>query len=186
MKVLARLELGWIERYGVRICWATPVLRMFLTFDPPLMDVGTIDCIKSRKALVKYGSISHLTETEAVFSDGTKQHFDAIVFATGYEFLAGHRTLLEENVGEQLGFGAKAIRSRKILPGKETSVPGLWFIWGRLQMIRDAAPPMARDLAAKLGHKIPFWTPFRTYVAYQTVASLATLGLAYFYFTRQQ
>jgi indole-3-pyruvate monooxygenase len=184
MKVLARVKMGWIERYGVRICWATPVLRMLLTFDPPLMDVGTIDCIKSGKAVVKYGSIASLSDDHACFSDGTKQQFDAIVFATGYEFLSGHKALLDADAMEQLGFGANAIRSRKILPGKE-SIPGLWFIWGRLQMIRDAAQPMSASIAARLGHKVPFWTPVRRYIAYQTVSSLAMVGLVYYYFANK-
>jgi hypothetical protein len=37
-----------------------------------------------------------------------------------------------------------------MLPGTETGLEGLWVLYGRLQMIRDAAPGLAEKLAARL------------------------------------
>ena len=49
----------------------------------PLIDVGTIDAIRRREIVVK-PAVERLTETGAIFVDGTSEHFDAVVLATGY------------------------------------------------------------------------------------------------------
>ena len=161
------------SHYNVALDWRPPLIRLILTFDPPLIDVGTMRCIRQRKTKVQRGTIKQFVGTHGVeFSDGTVEEYDAIVYATGYSPISGHAHFLEEKVCDTIGTGFDSVRKRKIITGRESSYPHLWFIWGRLQMIRDAAPGMALSIQKRLGHPTPAITKLRLIILYHFFTTL--------------
>ena len=156
-------ELGFLQH------WAGPLLNFVMNDAPPVMDVGTVESAKAGKLKVINDGIKGLYETGVVYDDGSKEEYDAIVFATGYNMFSGHQHFFSKELAEKVGLGVHVIKDKWLLPGSEDpDVSNLWFIYGRLQFIRDAAPGMARKILAKTPGKpdlnpTPFsntWTCF--------------------------
>lgn len=180
LKISSNIKFGGLKKKGLTLEWKPPITKMLLTFAPPLMDVGTSECILTGKANAKQGRIAKFTEKGVVFDDGTSEEFDCVLFATGFHPISGHRAFLDESVCERIGSGFQAVRQKKIITGRETKFPHLWFIWGRLQMIRDVAPPMAASIAARLGHPVSSLTRFKKLAIYHAVVT--TLFLVYYFY----
>jgi cation diffusion facilitator CzcD-associated flavoprotein CzcO len=77
------LAFGNLTRLGFPRPALGPISTIRLHRRIPLIDVGTIAAIKQGKIAVKPG-VSSLTETGAVFADGSAASFDAVVLATGF------------------------------------------------------------------------------------------------------
>lgn len=114
-RLTARLALGDLTRYGMP----------HGTFDPyttkrvPLIDVGFVDALKNGRIQIR-AAVERITPSGAVFADGRKDSFDAIVAATG--FSTGLQSLIDvpgvlDEAGEPHG------RS-----GDPTARPGLYFV----------------------------------------------------------
>ena len=111
----ARLALGDLTRYGMPKGDFAP----YTTKRVPLIDVGFIDALKRGSVKVR-PALERLTQTGAVFADGTSEPFDAIIAATG--FTTGLESLIDvpsvlNDLGEPRGTS-----------GEPTVHPGLYFI----------------------------------------------------------
>jgi putative flavoprotein involved in K+ transport len=111
----ARLVLGDLTRHGMPVGEFAP----YTTKRVPLIDVGFVDALKRRRVKVK-PAVERLTETGAVFVDGTSEPFDAIIAATG--FTTGLESIIEvpdvlDDLGEPRGTS-----------GEPTAHPGLYFV----------------------------------------------------------
>jgi len=87
-RVSARFVLGDLTRYGMPQADFAPYSRRRV----PLIDVGFVEALKRGRVVVK-AAVERLTESGAVFADGTSDRFDAIVAATG--FTTGLDSLLD-------------------------------------------------------------------------------------------
>lgn len=111
----ARLVLGDLTRYGMPAAEFAP----YTTRRIPLIDVGFVDALKQGRVNVR-PALERLTQTGAVFADGTSEPFDAIVAATGFttglEPVIDSPDVLDEN-GEP-----------RASAGEPTAQPGLYFV----------------------------------------------------------
>lgn len=118
------------------------------------MDIGTVQCAKEGKLQVTRKQIAGLYENGVVYQDGTKEEFDGIVWAIGYKMFDAHKRLFDEKLFKKIGSGPDALQAKQILPGSEhPDVPNLFFLFGRLQMIRDGAPGLGKRVLAKTPNK---------------------------------
>lgn len=171
-KILTRIEFGWIERYNLKLSWWGPILGYIITLTPPLMDVGTIQCIQKGEINVIPHSIRQFTSDGVIFENGTQEKFDGIVMATGFEVLTSHGSFLDPALYQLVGYGKEAEKG-KIWPGSESKVKGLWFLYGRLQNIRDLAPSMAKKIKKRLGYPVKsswIWNVIYLQIFYLIVA----------------
>ena len=111
----ARFVLGDLTRYGMPKGDFAP----YTTRRIPLIDVGFVDALKRGRVKVR-PALERLTQTGAVFADGTSEPFDAIIAATG--FATDLSSLIDEpdvldDLAEPLG-----------LSGEPTMHPGLYFV----------------------------------------------------------
>jgi putative flavoprotein involved in K+ transport len=136
----AQLTLGDLSRYGMPRARFDP----YTTKRIPLIDVGFVNALKQGRVNVRPALVG-LTETAAIFEDGTSEPFDAIVAATG--FTTGLETLIEvpgilDERGEPRGTS-----------GEPTAQPGLYFIGfthslrGHLFEANRASRRLARKVA---------------------------------------
>jgi hypothetical protein len=118
----------------------------------PLIDVGFVDAIKHGRVTIR-PAVERLTESGAMFADGTTGAFEAIVAATG--FATGLRSLVDvpgvlDEQDEPLG-----------TPGGPTSEPGLYFIGflhslrGHLFEANRTSRRLAREVEGYLGSISP-------------------------------
>jgi putative flavoprotein involved in K+ transport len=139
----ARFVLGDLTRYGMPKGDFAPYSRRRV----PLIDVGFVDALKRGRVAVR-PAVERLTETGAVFADGTDGQFDAIIAATGFttglESLIDARGAIDE-AGEPLGAS-----------GEPTAHPGLYFVGfthslrGHLFEANRASRRLARHVARYL------------------------------------
>lgn len=78
-----RLAFGNLRPYGLVPSGVPPARQLRETGKTPVIDIGTIEKIKTGKIRVKPG-IERFTETGARFEDGTEAPFDTVILATGY------------------------------------------------------------------------------------------------------
>uniref|UniRef100_J3L2B4 Flavin-containing monooxygenase n=1 Tax=Oryza brachyantha TaxID=4533 RepID=J3L2B4_ORYBR len=79
----AHLILGNTGQLGLRRPKTGPIELKNLTGRTPVLDVGTLDHIKSGKIKV-VGAVKEMTGQGVRFADGKEEQFDAIILATGY------------------------------------------------------------------------------------------------------
>jgi putative flavoprotein involved in K+ transport len=139
----ARLSFGDLTRYGMPKGDFAP----YTTKRVPLIDVGFVAALKQKRVTVK-PALERLTQTGAVFADGTSEPFDAVIAATG--FATGLESLIEvpgvlDDVGEPRGTS-----------GEPTAHAGLYFIGfthslrGHLFEANRASRRLARNVARYL------------------------------------
>jgi cation diffusion facilitator CzcD-associated flavoprotein CzcO len=111
----ARLTIGDLARYGMPKGEFAP----YTTRRVPLIDVGFVDALKRGRVAIR-PAVEQLTETGAIFVDGSSEPFDAIVAATG--FSTGLESLIDapgvlDDAGEPIATS-----------GDTTAQPGLFFV----------------------------------------------------------
>ncbi|TVU35793.1 hypothetical protein EJB05_17697, partial [Eragrostis curvula] len=79
----AHLALGDTGQLGLRRPKTGPIELKNLTGRTPVLDVGTLDYIKTGKIKV-VGAVKEVTRRGVRFADGKEEQFDAIILATGY------------------------------------------------------------------------------------------------------
>ena len=82
-RMVSRLAFGDVARLGFGRSALGPLSAIKLRRRIPLIDVGTIAAVKRGDIAVKPG-VERLTETGAVFADGSEAAFEAVVLATGF------------------------------------------------------------------------------------------------------
>jgi putative flavoprotein involved in K+ transport len=145
----ARLTLGRLARYGVPDGAFAP----YSTRRIPLIDTGFVAALKAGR-LTARPALERLTADGAVFADGSREAFDAIIAATG--FTTGLESLLDvpgvlDNRGEPRGTS-----------GEPTTEAGLYFIGfthslrGHLFEANRASRRLARHIERDLsGRRAP-------------------------------
>uniref|UniRef100_A0A0E0C685 Flavin-containing monooxygenase n=1 Tax=Oryza meridionalis TaxID=40149 RepID=A0A0E0C685_9ORYZ len=79
----AHLILGNTGQFGLRRPKTGPIELKNLTGRTPVLDVGTLDHIKSGKIKV-VGAVKEMTRQGVRFTDGKEEQFDTVILATGY------------------------------------------------------------------------------------------------------
>ena len=140
--------IGDLSRIGVPAAPWGPMEQIATKHKIPMLDIGTIDAIRSRRIVTEPG-IERFTEEGVAFTSGTSEPFDAVIFATGY--VPGVASILESTEGllNEEGFPH--------ISGGATSEPGLYFVGfnepptGRLRQIGIEAQRVANLIAANVG-----------------------------------
>jgi len=146
-KFFQRWALGDVTAKGLLVSDAPPIKGWRDMFSAACMDIGTVRLIREGKVSVVNREIDHFTQRGVVLQgDPTELPFDAVVMATGYHMVGAHTDWLDPAVCERLGTGWEFIHDERVgrgamahIAGGPGPVPGLHFMWGNLQMIRDSA-----------------------------------------------
>ena len=144
-RLASRLAFGNLVPLGFPRSAMGPISAIKLRQRVPLIDVGTIAAIKRGEIAVKPGVV-RLTETRAVFADGSESELDAIVLATGFrpaleQFLAVPDVLDEGGSPRDWRAGG--------------ACPNLFFVGyeivptGHLRQIAIRAQAVADEIAAR-------------------------------------
>lgn len=80
---LLRILIGNLRRHGVEPLPYGPLTQIARTGRIPLIDVGTVRLIQEGRIAVRPG-VERFVEDGVVFTDGKREAFDAVVFATGF------------------------------------------------------------------------------------------------------
>jgi len=144
----ARITLGDLTRYGMPKGDFAP----YTTRRVPLIDVGFVDALKQGRVTIRPALVG-LTQSGAVFADGTSEPFDAIIAATG--FSTGLESIIDvPGVLDAAG-------EPRATSGESTAHPGLYFI-GFTHSLRGhlfEANLASRRLARNVAH---YLTPQRS------------------------
>ena len=116
---ILKLYNGDLTPYGIRLPEIGPNRQIKEFGRVPLLDIGTVDLIKKGRITV-YPGIERLTEKGVVFVDGREKPFDALVYATGYKARLDRFLEDADKLTDSRGY--------PVAHGRETSMPGLFFI----------------------------------------------------------
>jgi indole-3-pyruvate monooxygenase len=114
---VSRWRFGDLRRHGLRRPAQGPMTQIREQGRVPFIDVGTVALIKSGALPVRPG-IDRFTTDGVVFTDGTREVFDAVVLATGY------RPRLDAWLH---GADAALRAGRPVRSGSDSGVAGLYF-----------------------------------------------------------
>ncbi len=100
-KLTARLTVGDLSAYGIETPNMAPAAQLRITGKTPVIDVGTVDLIKSGKIKV-FPEIQQFHAQGVTFGNDQSEDFDAVVLATGYkaaieEFLVDTQGIFDHN-----------------------------------------------------------------------------------------
>jgi len=75
------VEYGDLSSLGFPLSWKGPTLKLLLDKEPPMMDIGTVECAR-RGLLTVIGNtgIKQVYENAVEFENSIKEPFDAIVW----------------------------------------------------------------------------------------------------------
>ncbi|HET7613058.1 MAG TPA: NAD(P)/FAD-dependent oxidoreductase [Gemmatimonadaceae bacterium] len=145
-RITARIVLGDLTAYGI----PRPQWGPFSSRRVPVIDVGFVAAVK--RGMIKIRpALERLTESNAVFADGSAEPFDAIIAATG--FSAGLENLIDDD--HVLNQAGEPIAES----GSPSSVPGLYFIGfnhslrGQLFESNLASRRLARNVGSYLSQQ---------------------------------
>lgn len=82
--LLRDLTVGDLRRWGIRTPALAPMRQVRECGRAPLIDTGTVACIK-RGEIGVHAGITRFLPHGAVFEDGSEAALDAVIFATGYQ-----------------------------------------------------------------------------------------------------
>jgi indole-3-pyruvate monooxygenase len=151
-KPVLGVTVGDISKVGIPKAPWGPLEQIATTQKIPMLDVGTMDALRTGLIKVRPG-IDRFTEKGVIFTGGSSEPFDAVIFATGFE--PGVDRILEST--EELLDG----EGRPLVSGDTTAEPGLYFCGfvepptGRLHAIGIEAERIADLIAADVGSARP-------------------------------
>ncbi|KAJ6606257.1 FAD/NAD-P-binding domain-containing protein [Mycena vulgaris] len=115
------------------------------------LDVGCAELIRSGKVKVKQGvEIAQFNEDSVVFTDGSSQDADAVIFATSYEGICDTmRGVFGDSTMDQVG-PVWGVDAEGELRGcyRPTGHPGLWFAAGDFYQSRTFSKQLALEIKA--------------------------------------
>ncbi len=145
--VVRRFTVGDLPKYGIELPTISPARQLRETGQTPVIDLGTLDYIRSGELKV-YPGIEHFTTNSILFVDGDEQRFDAVVLATGFKAKLEDWLQLDEQHFDQRGLPKGPIGSGPYdglyYLGYNNYAPG-----GGLGIIRHDVHAVAEALAAK-------------------------------------
>ena len=140
---VVRLSVGDVEKIGLRKLPYGPNTQIARDHRIPLLDIGTVELIRSG-AIGVHPGIAEFTTDGVVFSGGSALEVDAVVLATGY------RPALEQFLPQwRVVCDAGGTPSDS---GRPTRLPGLYFCGQHVSpagMLREIGIE-ARRIAAQL------------------------------------
>ena len=145
-RLTARIVLGDLTAYKV----PPPQWGPFSARRVPVIDVGLVAALKRGTVRIR-PALERLTESEAVFADGSSEPFDAIIAATG--FSAGLENLIDGD--DVLNEAGEPVAES----GSPTTVPGLYFMGfthslrGHLFEANRASRRLARNVRSYLSQQ---------------------------------
>ncbi|PHN07180.1 flavin-containing monooxygenase [Flavilitoribacter nigricans] len=81
--MVRKVVIGDLSKYGVPMSKVHPAVQLKETGKTPLIDLGTVDYIKSGQIKI-IGDFTRFTTTGVQMPDGKALDFDAVILATGY------------------------------------------------------------------------------------------------------
>jgi len=151
-KPLLRIMVGDLSKVGIPKAPWGPLEQIAIQHRIPMLDVGTLDALRSGEIKAR-PAIDRFTEKGVMFTGGSSEPFDAVIFATGFE--PGVDRILERTEGLLDDQG------RPLISGGATFEPGLYFCGfvepptGRLRAIGIEAEQIADLIAADVGSAQP-------------------------------
>lgn len=146
--LVRRFTMGDLPRYGLPLADMAPAQQLRELGQTPVIDLGTADQIRQGRIKVLPG-ISHFLPEEIVFSNGERQTFDSVIFATGY------RAKLDELLGATEGL-CDAQGLPKSIIGSD-AYEGLYFVGfdnyspgGGLSIIRRDSVLVAQYISERM------------------------------------
>lgn len=151
-KPVLRITVGNLSRFGIPQAPWGPMDQIARQQKIPMLDVGTMEALRSGEIMAR-PAIDRFTDKGVMFTGGSSEPFDAVIFATG--FGPGVDGILERTEGVLDDQG------RPLVSGGTTSEPGLYFCGfvepptGRLRAIGAEAERIADLIAADVGSAQP-------------------------------
>jgi putative flavoprotein involved in K+ transport len=145
-RLASRLVLGDLTRYGLKRAAWMPYSAQRV----PVIDVGFVSVLKRGHVRIR-SALARLTPEGAVFDDGSREAFDAVIAASG--FGTGLENLIEAN--DVLTASHEPIAAS----GEPTARPGLFFLGyghslrGHLFEANRASRKLAENIAEYLAVK---------------------------------
>jgi len=118
-KKVAGMVIGDMSKFGLEISKDYPAKQLRETGKTPVIDIGTVQHIKSGKIKIK-GDVQSFSETEITFVDDSFESFDAVILATGYRADIGDFLESTDHLMNQHNYPKSAIG--------EGEYDGLYFI----------------------------------------------------------
>ncbi|KAJ0973127.1 hypothetical protein J5N97_021086 [Dioscorea zingiberensis] len=144
--MLARFKYGNLSKYGIVRPKNGPLALKASTGRSAVIDVGTVHKIKTGEIKVVKGLLS-IKGTEVLFSDGKSDHFDAIVFATGYKSTANNWLKDDGCMLNEEGF------PKKMFPNHWKGMNGVYCV-GLARRGLEGVSMDARNIANDIKNKI--------------------------------
>lgn len=146
--LVRRLTVGDLPKYGIQLPKISPAKQLRETGQTPVIDLGTLDYIRSGELKVLPG-IENYTAQGITFANGKEEAFDAVVMATGFRAQIGDWLQLDDAHFDHRGLPKQAIG--------QGSYDGLYFLGynnyapgGGLGIIRTDAPKVVTHLAGRV------------------------------------
>lgn len=106
--VVRKFTVGDLPKYGIELPAISPARQLRETGQTPVIDLGTLDFIRSGELKVLPG-IKTLTEKGVLFTNGKEEAFDAIVMATGFRAQLNEWLELDDQYFDQRGLPRQAV-----------------------------------------------------------------------------
>jgi len=138
-----------LPKYGIELPAISPAKQLRETGQTPVIDLGTLDYIRSGELKVLPG-VEEFAVNSIVFSNGEEQPFDAVILATGFR----------ASLSEWLNLDAEHFDQRQLPRKPVGSGPyaGLYFLGynnyapgGGLGIIRQDVFPIVEAIEKQLG-----------------------------------
>jgi cation diffusion facilitator CzcD-associated flavoprotein CzcO len=143
--LLRNLTVGDLRRWGLRTADISPLRQLREQGKTPVIDVGTLACIRRGEILVHPG-IAAFTPQGLRFVDGSEHRFDSVIMATGYdagiERLFPQQQLPLDTNGLPLAMAGQGPFAGVYFVGFDTHQPG-----GLLRAIAAQAERVAQSIA---------------------------------------
>lgn len=146
--LVRRLTVGDLPKYGIELPAISPSRQLRETGQTPVIDLGTLDYIRSGELKVLPG-IKSFTAKGVELTNGQKEVFDAVVMATGFRAQLSDWLNLDDQYFDQRGLPRKAVG--------EGPYEGLYFLGynnyapgGGLGIIRTDAEKVVEELASHI------------------------------------
>jgi indole-3-pyruvate monooxygenase len=151
-KPVLGITVGDLSKVGVPKAPWGPLEQIATQQKIPMLDVGTMEALRSGEIRAR-PAIDRFTEKGVMFTGGSSEPFDAVIFATGFE--PGVDRILERTEGLLDDHG------RPLISGGTTAEPGLYFCGfvepptARLRAIGIEAEQIADLIAADVSSQQP-------------------------------
>lgn len=143
--VVRKYTVGDLPKYGIELPAISPAKQLRETGQTPVIDLGTLDYIRSGDLKVLPG-IEQFSSNSILFKNGDEQLFDAVILATGFRASLNEWLHLEDEHFDERQLPRKAIGSGPYAGlyflGYNNYAPG-----GGLGIIRKDVVPVVEAIA---------------------------------------